>query len=391
MKSAPSTPRANPLVETLGLAVWGALRSFTIALFVLLAVNSVAILTLNLMYETEALRHRYYWPGVLSRNAILGIIVLLLYLFANSRPSIGKAASDRFSSLKAKALRVLAWLTFLLIAIIETVILAENLLFHQTITLVRTHSQTLNLIYSVLFGSIAVILLVRTRSGRSGQKILPAQLRSLVTSLFWRGLKTSALFSFFFAIIFALGAFLLYKTAIEGQSSPPSFLMLHFPVFAAVYVFAGLLCGGLAGGIYGIRGKAEEVVRGSYSLAEPFVKSLLSKVSADELTNHESLQRIWDRGKSLAGEQAPGLLGKLMQTRFLRSVQGHWLLDLVNQFKQQQAAGATRESLENLLGEKIIQLTTEDIRTRLGLLQWANYALAIVLLLSPALLFVIGR
>jgi hypothetical protein len=108
MKPAPSTSRANPLVETLGVAVWGALRFFAIALFVLLVVNSVAILTLNLVYETEALRHRYYWPGVLSRNAILGIFVFLLYLFANSRPSVGKASADRFSSLKVKALRVLS-------------------------------------------------------------------------------------------------------------------------------------------------------------------------------------------------------------------------------------------------------------------------------------------
>ena len=388
MKPAPSTSRANPLVETLGVAVWGALRFFAIALFVLLVVNSVAILTLNLVYETEALRHRYYWPGVLSRNAILGIFVFLLYLFANSRPSVGKASADRFSSLKVKALRVLSWLIFPLIAIIETVALAENLLFHQTATLVRTHSQTLNLIYSVLFGSIAVILLVRTNTGRPEPKILPAQLRSLATNLFWRGLKTGALFGFFFAIIFTLGALFVYKTAVEGQSPSLSFFALHFPVFAAVYVFAGLLCGGLAGGIYGIRSKAEEVVRGSYSLAEPLVKNLLSKVSIDELTNRDSLQQIWGRGKDLVGEQPSGILGRLMQMRFLRSVQKHWLFELVMQFKQQQAAGATRESLENLLSEKIVQVTADDIKARLELLQWLTYALAIVMLLSPALLFV---
>jgi hypothetical protein len=77
-----------------------------------------------------------------------------------------------------------------------------------------------------------------------------------------------------------------------------------------------------------------------------------------------------------------------MQMRFLRSVQGHWLFELAMRIKQQQAAGATRESLENLLSEKIVQVTADDIKARLGLLQWLTYALAIVMLLSPALLFV---
>jgi hypothetical protein len=67
-------------------------------------------------------------------------------------------------------------------------------------------------------------------------------------------------------------------------------------------------------------------------------------------------------------------------------MQRGWILEFMNQLRQQHPAGLTSESLENLLREKIIQTTIEDIRPRLGLLQWGTYLLAAALFFKPFLL-----
>jgi hypothetical protein len=250
MKPDPMAQKGNHLLVTINLTIWSALRFLMLALLVLLLVNSAAILALNFIYGTEALRHRYHWQGTLSRNAIFGLFFTLIYFFARSGAPIGnEPAQERFSSIKTRLLRVFAWLALMGIAIIETLTLAGNLLFYQTATLIRTPSQTLNLIYVGFFGCIGAILLFRTRSTEPRQEILPSPLRSLMTGVLWHGFKRSIAFSFLFAVMFAVGALIAYKTAIEGRAPDSHFLIRHFPIFAAIYIVAGFLLGAHAGAL----------------------------------------------------------------------------------------------------------------------------------------------
>jgi hypothetical protein len=386
MKPEPMAQKGNHLLDTINLTIWSALRFLMLALLVLLLVNSAAILALNFIYGTEALRHRYHWQGTLSRNALFGLSFVLIYFFVRFGAPISKAPTeDRFSSVKTKLLRAFAWLALMGMAVIETITLAGNLLFYQTATLVRTPSQTLNLIYTGLFGCIGAILLSRRRGSESRQELLPSQLRSLLTGVLWQGFKRSIAFSFLFAVIFALGAFILYKTAIAGRAPAPHFLILHFPVFCAIYILAGLLCGAHAGALSAIRRKTNDLVTGCYSLAEPLLSSLLNQISPEQMRNLGSLHEIINRAR-FTGGSGLGVMGRLMQRTYLHSIRGSWIVDLIDQWRQQQTAGSTKEPLENVLREKIIQVTAKEIKGRLTLFEWATYTLAAALLSSPFLL-----
>jgi hypothetical protein len=391
MKPDPIAPEGNHVLETINSTIWSALRFLMIALLVLLLVNTAAILALNFIYGTEALRHRYHWQGTLLRNAFFGLFFVCIYFFARSGAPISKGPTeDRFSSVKTKLLRAFAWLALMGMAVIETITLAGNLLFYQTATLVRTPSQTLNLIYTGFFGCIGAILLSRTRSSGARQELLPSQLRSLLTGVLWHGFKRSIACSFLFAVIFALGAFIVYKTAIEGRDPPPHFIMLPFPFFFAIYILAGLLCGAHVGAISAIRGKTDELVRGCYSLAEPLLSSLLGHVRVEETGNLGSLYEMIDRAK-LTGATGLGVAARLMQRTYLHSIRGSWIVDLIGQWRQQHTTGFTKEPLENVLREKIIQVTAGEVKGRLALFEWATYALAAALLSSPFLLLLMAR
>ena len=386
MKPDPIAQKGNRLLDTINLTIWSALRFLMLTLLVLLLVNSAAILALNFIYGTEALRYRYHWQGTLSRNAIFGLFFSLIYFFARLGTPIGNGpAQERFSSIKTRLLRAFAWVALMGIAIIEALTLAGNLLFYQAATLVRTPSQTLNLIYAGLLGCIGTIMLLRTRTTESRQKLLPSHLRSLMTGVLWHGFKRSIAFSFLFAVMFAVAALIAYKTAIEVRASTSHFLILHFPIFVAIYVVAGFLLGAHAGALSGIRRKTKEWVTGCYSLAEPLVSSLLNQVSSEQLTNLGSLYEVINRAR-LTGAGSLGVVGRLMQRIYLRSIQKHWIVDLIDQCRQQKTTDFTKGPLENILREKIIQATAEEISTRLVLFEWASYALAAVLLLSPVLL-----
>jgi hypothetical protein len=140
-----------------------------------------------------------------------------------------------------------------------------------------------------------------------------------------------------------------------------------------------------------MRRKTNELVRGCYSLAEPLLSSLLNQVRLEQMTNLGSLYEMINRAQ-LTGARGLGVVARLVQRPYLHSIQRSWIVDLIDQWRQQQTTGFTKEPLENVLREKIIQATAEEISTRLVLFEWATYALAAVLLSSPfLLLFMAGE
>jgi hypothetical protein len=364
-----------------------ALRLLLVVLLALLAINAIAILLLNAIYDPDALRHRHLWRPVLLRNLILSIPCLLVLYFSRSSADVPLAESvhGRVRSLFTRLLRILLWMALFLVAAVEAMVLTGNLVFHQTLTVTRTPSQTLNLLYSVLIGLAASVYLTRTSASRPRGGDVPIELRTTVRSLLWHSLKRSAQFSTMFAAAFIVGAYVFYKTIVEGSEFPPALLAGNLIVLAVGYVVAGVLCGAAAGGLQATRERTEQLIRGSYSLAEPLIQTLIQRASVIASTVSPPNAIVL-----ATPERARGVLDRMVQSRFLRLLQGHWVVELLHDYASP-GGGSAGDSLERLLRERLIQLTIDDVRGRLHLMLWATYALAIVLWWAPALLTLVRK
>ena len=375
------------LDATLAAGARVALRLLLVPLLALLVIDAIAILLLNAIYETDALRHRHLWRPVLLRNLTLSIPCLLLLYFSRSSADVplAESAHRRVRPPFTRLLRILLWIALLLVAAVEAVTLAGNLLFYETLTVARTPSQTLNLLYSMLIGLAASVYLTRTRVSRPPAGDVPIELRTTVRSLLWQSLKRSAQFSTMFAAAFAAGAYVFYETIVVGSEFPPALLAAHLIVLAIGYVVAGVLCGATAGGLHAMRERAEELVRGSYPLAAPLIRTLLQSTAMAASTVIPPNTIVL-----AAPERARGVVGRMVQSRFLRLLRGHWVVELLHDYASR-GGGSASESLEGLFREKLVRLTIDDVRARLRLMLWATYALAVVLWWAPALLMLVRK
>lgn len=359
--------RDKELTSTSDVWLRAAFRLLSIVLLVLLVVGTTAILLLNALYDYDELRPHQLWRPVLYRNAILSVPCLGLLYFSRLRTEtpVAPAMSARITALSTRLLRGVLWVGLAIVAIAEAAGVAENVLFHQTLTPTRTPAQTLNLLYSVLTALLAAVYLGRTRASAHGRHVFIEPARKL-RSLLWHALKISALFGVSFGAVFAVGAFVFFKA--PGP---------YVAVLAGAYVLAGVLCGGLVGGIVAARNRTEQIVRGSYSLAEPLIQTLLRPATMSRAPDSSS-----DAIPPVSRERPPGVLAKLAQWQFRRSMRGHWIADLLHD-DTGQGTGAG-ESLEQLVGERLVRLTIDDIRGRLRLMLWAAHALAAILWWAPA-------
>jgi hypothetical protein len=363
------------------------LRLLLVVLLALLAIDTIAMLLLNAIYDQDALRHRHLWRPALLRNLILSIPCLLLLYFSRSSADVPLAASAhrRVRPLFTRLLRILLWMALWLVAAVEAVTLAGNLLFYETLTVARTPSQTLNLLYSVLTGLAASVYLTRTGASRPPVGEVPIELRTTVQSLLWHSLKRSVQFSMMFAAAFIAGGYVFYKAIVEGSEFPPALLAGHLIVLAIGYVVAGALCGATAGGLHATRERAEELVRGSHSLAAPLIHTLLQSTATTANTISPPNAIVL-----AAPERARGITGRMVQSRFLRLLRGHWVVELLHDYTSR-GGGSAKESLEGLLRERLVRLTIDDVRARLRLMLWATYALAGVLWWAPTLLMLVRK
>jgi hypothetical protein len=353
----------------------------------LLVINTVSVLTLNLLYDSESLRPRFHWRGVSVRNAILGVLFLGLYLFARTTAQTG--TESRPSAIKSRILRIVAWTLLTVISVVEATTLASNLLFHQSVTLVRTPAQTYSLIHSVLFGLLGTTLLVRHRLAKTSGGLLPADLRSMIIGALWHGIKKSVAYSVVYALVFCIGAFAVYQWSIAGNDPQPFFLGFHFPAFAAIYVLAGLLCGAHAGAVAAVRDKTEILVKHCDSLAAPLMHSIVMSIPLDSPAGQSSLRQSFEELKLSAGTTFGGLLGKFVRNKFAESLRGAWVVDLIEQSGRQNNESTARGSLATALRERMVRLATDDINRRARLVQWAIYAIAGLIFISPAMFIIL--
>jgi hypothetical protein len=175
------------------------------------------------------------------------------------------------------------------------------------------------------------------------------------------------------------------KTIVERSQFPPALLAGHLMLLAVGYVVAGVLCGAMAGGLQAALERTEQLVRGSYSLTEPLIQTLIQ--SAAMTASIVSPQKVIALA---APERARGVMGRMVQSRFLRLLRGHWVIDLLRDYASR-GAGSAGDSLERVLRERLIRLTIDDLRGRLRLLLWVTYALAVILWWAPTLLTLVRR
>jgi hypothetical protein len=372
----------NRVTAAVGVAVKVSLRLLLLALLTLGAIDTIAIVLLNAIYEPESLRHRHLWQPVLTRNLILAApcMILLLALRARVDRGASSTAAGGLVTVVTRVLRIVCWCALVLIGMVEAAVLAGNLLFHQTVTLTRTPAQTLNLLYATLVAIGALTYLRRTRSARPADGDVPDQLRGVARRLVWHTFKRGAQFTAGFAAIFIVGALVFYKMTIEGSSFPSFLVAGHLLVFGAMYVVAGMACGAAAGGIQAAHERTDEIVRGSYALAEPLIRSLLQAAGAPQEQAGAAPPAV-----VAAPERARGLLARIVQWRLVRVLRGHWVLELLHDCAAHPAAHGS-QSLEHLMKDRLIRGTADDIRTRLRLAQWVMFTIAVLLWWAPALL-----
>lgn len=380
-------PLNSALDATLTGGANAVLRQLLVVMLVLLAINASAILLLNAIYDPEALRDRHLWRPVLLRDLILSIpcLVGMYFLRSSANVPLAQSVHGRVRPLFTRLLRIVLWMALLLVAAVQAVTLAGNLVFYQTLSVTRTPSETLNLLYSVLIGLMASVYLTRTRAARPPEGDVPIELFTTGRSLLWHSLKRGAQFSTMFGAAFIAGAYVFYRTIVEASGFAPTLLAGELIVLACGYVLAGVLCGAAAGGLQAARERTDQIVRASYSLAEPLIRTLIqSTVATDSGVRPPGAIVL------AAPQRVRGLMGRMVQSRFLRLLRGHWGVQLLHDYASQ-GAGTTGESLERLIRERLIRLTIEDIRGRLRLMLWATYALAVLLWWVPALLALLRK
>jgi hypothetical protein len=162
---------------------------------------------------------------------------------------------------------------------------------------------------------------------------------------------TSALFAAVAGGVFAGGAYLFIPRSWD-----------YMPLASGVYVFAGVLCGALAGGIHATRRRTGDIVRSSYQLTSPVMELLIHSVVA------EGVGRSAPSMPALATDQPRTRFGRLAQRQLLRSVRRHWAS---NFFEGLDAAARSPAALEQFIAERVIAVTTADLERRS---RWIFYA-----------------
>jgi hypothetical protein len=369
--------------------VWSVFQSLIGVPLVFLAVNTAAVLAVNLLYGPASLRPRYQWHGVVARNAIFGVLFIIAYFVCRSKAGSRDQLPPRFVSIKTRMLRISAWLLLAILAAIETITLATNLVLDRQLTLIKTPSQTLNLCHAVLLAAVAMALLFRTRAATSEGKLLAADLRSLITATLWYGLRKSLVYSVLYAMVFAAGAFLVFKWFVEGRDPQTGFLISHFVTLAGIYVVLGLLCGAHAGAVAAIRDKIPDLMKLCDGLGAPLIRAVVANIALDRGADRAAIRDMIDRLKGAAQSPPGGFLGRLAQRRLTEFLHEGGMIDLIEHWSGQNNSGAAKEALVGALREKLIRLTTDQMEQRLNVVRGVIHAITTVLLLSPALLFVL--
>lgn len=340
------------------------LRTLAALFLVLLAVNSVAITGLNLLFEGEQLRPRQLWRPILARNAVLAVFPLLL--FFHFRPGTAPLPETvrRVTWLYARLLRGAVYIALGIAAAGAAVTMLENRLFHDTLTLTRTPSQTLNLMYGGLIVCVALVYLPRARAAADAAN-LPPNWGLTLRRVTWEAFTSGGLFAALATGLFAAGAWRFIPATSQ-----------YMVLAGALYVFGGLLCGLSFGSLLAIRRGAADIVRATYELTEPVMQILIRNVTANGLSG------VAIGAPAVATERPRSLLARLAQQHLLRSLRRHWVGDL---FEGLGAAASGPEAVERLIADRVVTLTISDLRARLGLMLYATAGGATLLWLLPVI------
>jgi hypothetical protein len=190
-----------------------------------------------------------------------------------------------------------------------------------------------------------------------------ARLWKSFRGLAWDVFTFGLLGAFASGAIFSLGFVLFYdRDSVFGDAS------------AALYAAGGMLCGWFAGAFYAARRGVESVVRSLYSLIDPLIQRVVRAAAAEGLTNLGSVIPM------LRAERPGSFFGRLARWQLVRSITRHPLGEMLADLRTAQDGAVP---IEQAIGERLIQVTTGDVRRRFQFLLWLACGVAVVLWSAP--------
>ena len=225
----------------------------------------------------------------------------------------------------------------------------------------------------------------------------PRNWLSVLLSLSLRGLARGLACGILGGVLFVLAAWIFHRTLLTIPGEPP---LVALPILLFTYAVVGFVCGATIGVTSMVIDHARELAG---TLHQP-LNRIMQHIE-QRLTDRRSPKDAEEIRRALhaeVGTLARPLharilefrLGRLWETamehKLLRSLLGadNLLFDLLLQGKDPASSGKT---VQQFLREKLLDLATDDLRSRLQFAQYLNYAVVAILLLAPPLVVFLVR
>ncbi len=231
-------------------------------------------------------------------------------------------------------------------------------------------------------------------------KLAPAPTRtwiSVLLSLFLRGLGRGLMYGILGILLFALAAWIFHRTLLTVPGQPP---LVALPILLLAYAVLGFLCGATIGVTSTVIAHARELAGTLHKPLDRIVQHIERRLLAlrspgDSEAARRALQaEIGSVAQPLHARILEFRFGRIWETamehKLLRSLLGadNLFLDLLLQGKEPASSGKT---VQQFLGEKLLDLAADDLRSRLQFAQYLNYAVVALLLLAPPLVVYLAR
>ncbi len=226
---------------------------------------------------------------------------------------------------------------------------------------------------------------------------LPRNLLSVLLSRFLRGLGRGLGYGILGVVLFVLAAWIFHRTLLTVTGQPP---LVALPMLLFAYAVLGFLCGATIGVTSTVTAHARELAGSLHQPLDRIVQHIEQRLLARRSPQDAEQARralhaeIGSLTQPLHARMLEFRFGRIwelaMEHRLLRSLLGadNLFFDLLLEGKDPASSGKT---VQQFLREKLLDLAADDLRSRLQMAQYLNYAAVIALLLAPPLVVYLAR
>ncbi|MCI0355504.1 MAG: hypothetical protein L0099_10770 [Acidobacteria bacterium] len=228
----------------------------------------------------------------------------------------------------------------------------------------------------------------------------PAQPRSWISvllSLCLRGLGRGLWYALWGIMLFALAAGIFHRTLLTVPGGPP---LVALPILALVYTLLGFVCGATIGVTSAVMDHAHELVATLHKPLDRIAHHVQQRLAARSNPQEvEEARRVLSADLGTLARPFHARIREFGFGRIWEAVMEHKLLRallgpgnvLYELMRQGQDPASSGKTVEQFLREKLEDLAADDIRSRLRLTQYLNYAVVALLLLGPPLVVYLTR